>query len=431
MNKSNTLPSGCRNYVAYLRNCIGGLLPRWAGFSVSVIVILYWLMKAGSLLKTFIHPDINDYGYSEMMIDFEGGFVRRGLFGQIIYYLCEATGISAIHIIQAVCVLVMAIVILYFVIRFYKLNLNWWILGFPLLCGTLGVCIRKDWMLYALLIWIYWLIRDSHPTRGRITCALLLSVLGLFLHEAFIFWGIPIVMLALVSGKQTRGYGITGTIAVVLVFLLLSFFKGTGQQAMAIIDAWKGISGCEMIRYVDQNSIVALGWTLSDTISRHVYYNFSNGYPVWFVIPARLVWMLVIYFFLSNFLFTFRKDNNNNPDSDKTSFSAMLLFSFMCLLPMFIFLSCDWIRLYQYVAISTFGAYITFSRARFLQLFPKKVLSAVAKFNASLSAIVKPTPWLMAILLLVLAVSPVHFLPEYFLKRSIIGSLITTVFNNL
>ncbi len=418
---------GLKKYVNYLRDCCGNLLPRWVSISVSSIVLLYWLTQIRVQIKFFNNPDINGYGYSEMLINYEGGFVRRGLFGQILYYINELTGIPPIPLIQAICLSVMAIVILYFVNRFYRLKLNWWILAFPLLLGGVTECVRKDWMQYALLIWIFWLIHDINPPKWKLVCAVILCIAGLFLHEAFIFWGIPVVMLSLLVRKQTRRYGIIGSVSVIAVFLLLSAFKGSQQQATDIIYSWKHIQGCESIIYEYYNGIGALSWDAGQTMARHLYYNFSNGYAWWLVIPVRLLWMLVIYYFLTNFLFVFKKDNINSPGSDKTSFSVMILFSFLCLIPMFTVLSCDWIRLSQYAAVTTFGAFITFTPSKFKSLFSERILVAVAKFNQNLDKVVKPTAWLMIVLLLFIAATPVFFMPENCLRRGMLPTLILNI----
>ncbi len=74
---------GLKNYVNYLRDCSGNLLPCWVNVSISAVVLLYWLAQIRVQIKFFNNPDINGYGYSEMLINYEGGFVRRGLFGQI------------------------------------------------------------------------------------------------------------------------------------------------------------------------------------------------------------------------------------------------------------------------------------------------------------------------------------------------------------
>lgn len=423
MNKS-VKSIGRNNYLNYLWNTGRGELPRWVSICVSVLIAVYCALKLPWIGKVLAHPNINDSGYSELMLNFQGGFVRRGLLGDILYFISSSTGVSPILLIQTICLMALTFVVIYFVRRFYKLNLNWWILASPIFLGFISFFIRKDFILYSLLIIAYMLIRDSQPSKVRIVVAILLLALGLFLHEAFIFWGVPVVMLSLIAERKSRKAGIVGLIILIAIFGLLSIFKGSEQVALEIVNSLHNLPDCETVKYDYWNSIGALTWKLKDTIELHSYLNFVNYYPVWLVIPIRLFVMLLIYYFLSNFIFSFKHDNHNTPESEKTSFSTLILFSFVCLIPMFTVLSCDWGRLYQYVALSTFGAYVTFSRVKLVGLFPKKVLAGVAKFNSSLERIVKPSPWLMVVLLFVLAVSPWCFTPFVALRQTIAGTLI-------
>lgn len=136
------------------------------------------------------------------MINYRDGFVRRGLLGEVIRFFSGATGISVIIVIQTICVRALVFVICYFFRRFYKMDLNWWIIASPLLCGTAFFFIRKDWMLYALLIGICSLLKNDNPGRKRGAIALVLAIVGLLTHEAFFFWGIPVVILRWSGIKQ-------------------------------------------------------------------------------------------------------------------------------------------------------------------------------------------------------------------------------------
>lgn len=166
------------------------------------------------------------------------------------------------------------------------------------------------------------------------------------------------------------------------------------------------------------------GGFVRQTFANHLYNNFCMGYSPWLVVPVRLLMMMLIYYLLSNFLFTFRKTNCDASDSEKTSFSALLLFSLFCLLPMFTILSCDYGRIYQYAAFSTVGAFVILGRERLAGLFPQGLLRGVARLNARLARLVSPRPWLMVAMLVLVASSPACFSPWIAAKQSILGSLI-------
>ena len=91
---------------------------------------------------------------------------------------------------------------------------------------------------------------------------------------------------------------------------------------------------------------------------------------------------------------------------------------------MFTILSCDYGRIYQYAAFSTFGAFVILGRERLAGLFPQGLLRGVARLNARLARLVSPRPWLMVAMLVLVASSPACFSPWIAAKQSIVGSLI-------
>lgn len=185
----------------YIWHPAGNLLSRQVQSVLTLLFFLLIFYKTGAIFKPFLFPDINSYGYTEMLIDFSGGFVRRGLLGEIIHRFAVITGISPLHIIRIICMAAFTFVAIYFFRRFRQGNLNWWLLLSPLMLSSINDIIRKDFLLIALLIAIYELLRYTQPSDFKIFFVILLSALGIFLHEAFLFWGIPVAMLTLLSKK--------------------------------------------------------------------------------------------------------------------------------------------------------------------------------------------------------------------------------------
>ncbi len=111
------------NLSNYWENFAGnGLLSRSVVVGISIIVTLYFALELGEYLRELFSPDINDFGYSELMINYRDGFVRRGLLGEVIRFFSGATGISVIIVIQTICVGALVFVICYFFRRFYKMD---------------------------------------------------------------------------------------------------------------------------------------------------------------------------------------------------------------------------------------------------------------------------------------------------------------------
>ena len=72
------------NLSNYWENFAGnGLLSRSVVVGISIIVTLYFALELGEYLRELFSPDINDFGYSELMINYRDGFVRCGLLAKL------------------------------------------------------------------------------------------------------------------------------------------------------------------------------------------------------------------------------------------------------------------------------------------------------------------------------------------------------------
>ena len=397
--------------------------------AVTAVMLLYLLLAIYQCLRyQFLEPDFNDYRHTELLISYEGGFVRRGLLGEIIYRICLDTGADPIILIRTLCTAAYLFVALYLVVKFRQKGLTLLLLATPFMCGYLFDLIRKDYIQIALLILIYILLKREKPSAGRIVTAVSIGILGIFIHEAFIFWGLPIVVLTLASRRTTRMQGIAAGSIFIGCFILLAYFKGSPEHAHRIIDSWNSLFGTGVISN-KEHSITALSWDTAETIRMHLRLNFHSDALGWSGIVIRPLEMVVIYYFMSNVLFTLRGDNIDTPDSDKTAFSALLIFSVLCLLPMFLFLSCDYGRLYLYLLMSVSTAYVTYAPQRFRSLLPAKALAVTARFNSCLTRICQPGPYLMLSLMLVLAVPHVGYRPVEAFKASPLGFILYDIFS--
>ncbi|MDE7407757.1 MAG: hypothetical protein K2M76_04990, partial [Muribaculaceae bacterium] len=198
--------------------------------------------------------------YTEFMINFEGGFVRRGLLGQLLYRLCAATGWSPEFIIVPLALAACGFVLWFFFRQFYKRHYCWWLLCSPLFCGHLIDIIRKDFMLYAILIGVCYLLASDKPGMIKRCTAMMLMCLGLFVHEAFLFWGLPLYVLLLFSDKDGRRIAdVLMTVVVVAVFGLMCIYKGDKTIAIGIVESWNAIMDGSPMYYIEGISVADEG----------------------------------------------------------------------------------------------------------------------------------------------------------------------------
>lgn len=179
---------------------------------ISSIMIAYFIFRLYFIFCIVFFEDIyspTDYNFSELLINFEGGFVRRGLIGQIIFELVERTGWDPFKIIIIGCLPIYIGVGVFLWRKFSEQGLCWWLLLSPLMYGNSRCIFRKDFLCFAVIIGVLCLLRRSDCSPIRIVFATLLSIFGLFVHEAYIFYGVPIAALLVISsGSANWGGGL-------------------------------------------------------------------------------------------------------------------------------------------------------------------------------------------------------------------------------
>ncbi len=381
------------------------------------------LVLAGSLVIRILHTlakaisvNPNSYNFTELLINFEGGFVRRGLFGQILYWICEMWNLSPFGIISVICIVAWIIFILFFFEKFHKLNYSWWLLVSPLFWGPPGSVIRKDYLCYLLIIGMLYLIRKKTPNIIHFVILCCIAIFGMFLHEAFIFYGFPIVALVLWSQRQTRVEGIVFSAIACLLFLLFSYYKGSIEIANTIVNSWNSLLGDKILSLDIPNSIEALGRNASDQFIMHMHYNvceYNGSYFGWSGILIRPLFTLISYYLIVNFIFVFRKNDMSQTAVEmKTNLSLLYIFSLICLLPMFFFLSCDYGRLYQYAVVSSLAAFTILPQSALCRMFPKNIRYLIKEFNYKMNNLIVPSKGLLVSLLFIIAPTPSCFNPD-------------------
>lgn len=388
---------------------------------------IYYIISALLIFSIFTvyadvaHVTIKGYGITEFLINFEGGYVRRGLLGQLLFWLCDATHLNPVSVILTVSILFFVGVFWFFLRKTIKEGYSWWFLFSGVALGFTVYIVRKDYMEYAVLIGILLLLQSDTGLMVRKTGATILAVFGLLLHEAFFFWGLPIYALIMLQDRKHMCINIMCIFVVCAVFALQCLYKGSETAIFQIINSWNSLSVCNgpLLDYNPYNSIGALGWQLSDTFMSHLKLNIIGHEGEFIGLFWQPVWMLLIYYFCSNFIFTFHKRDMKHIAERKLAFSAVYVFTLICMLPLFTVLSCDYGRLYQYLTITAFASLLIIPCRRLLALFPKFFLNYVSKFNLFLERLLPPSKRVMILMLFFVGMSPCYF--------SLSGNLIYSV----
>ena len=369
----------------------------WA--CVSLALLLAYAYNWFTLKFDLVRPETWSYHYTELMINFEAGYVRRGLLGQLLYWLVAATGLNPFYVIQAICISAYLAIVVYMLVRFRQQHFCWWILVSPLLLGHTWTMIRKDYLMLLTVLIVVALLRRERPGPWRVIAAIACSLFAQMMHEVYFFWGTPILLLILYSRPDTRRYTIWAAVLSALCFMQACLFHGSSEQAHGIVESWQLLEGPDFIVYIWDNSIGAIGWDIAETFRNHFYGNFHSNTIGWWALPLQSIYWIAIYYLVINFPFTFRGDNSDVPDSQKTAMSALYMIISVTMLPVFLILSCDYDRLYMYMVMSIYITMVTLQPERFRELLPKRIMRFASRFNAAIDRVVKPRKWLMVVML--------------------------------
>lgn len=397
---SNKLPS--KGYIAFdqvdYRN-------KWVYFTVSFIVFVYvWSNRIH--LYNFGVNELNGYGATEFLINYEGGFVRRGLLGQLLYWFYGFSGFPVENMIRIICGFSYLFVVYFFLKNFIKQGYSWWFIFSPLVVGYVFLIIRKDFLEMTVLIGMLSLLKNQSPSILKRLLATALAILGIFFHEPFFFWGVPIFLLLLLGGgkssKQRWGNSIFA-LAVFAAFIPQLIYKGDTPTANAIVEAWNNQFGEPVLGNSSYNSIGALTWNLKETLQSHFHLNTYGAYSMPYGLFWQPLWGIAIYYFCTNFIFVFHRPGMKNVQERKLAFSSVYLLTLICMLPMFTILSTDFSRSYCYVSVTALATLVIFPANYIIKLFPHFYLRMVERINNFLVRYFPPSRPIMVFLLLFLA----------------------------
>lgn len=391
-----------------------------------MIVALVWHLY-GFIQSCFLEFPIKYLDGQEFFITYSGGFVRRGLSGELLMLLTKFTGISPITIIKVVVITFYAVFTAWLWLKCRRAGWSWWLCLSPLACGLTAYIIRKDYLQLTLLIPILTLCRvDGLGTvRGLIITILIL--IELLVHEAFFFWGAPIPMLVLLTSSRSKLVGATCCLAVIVVQAALCINHGSQQVTDIIIGSWQGL-----FKEADQligSGLSGLNWDAVTTFKNHIHMNFQGsshqGGLGWGVSLVRLCIFLINAFVGTQFVGTFsRSASTKEGNISAMMMTRVYLLISICMIPMFTILSCDYGRLYQYVTVTSMMSCLILSH-KTLNLatgwFLPNVIRRIETYISDIS--LSRRQWFVGTLLLVAGDSPWGFDVDRWFSSTIIGAV--------
>ncbi|MGN1263748.1 MAG: hypothetical protein ACI4TW_06895 [Prevotella sp.] len=322
------------------------------------------------------------WGISDWLINYEGGFVRRGLTGQILLELYRIHPYDVRMTIVLVTV-VSSLWLLLIVCRMFHRK-GWSYAILPLGCcfyyGFMELWVRKDMLLLLLAYFIFSSYRkySSRHDTFHLSLFVVLSSVILLIHEAAFFFTVPILITyGIAAGRKERGsMGFSALARLLLPFLpavltmaAVCLFKGNSTMPDVIWRSWHEVfraypDGTSSLPDLYNNvgqGVVSLSWTTLDTMRLHLNVNFFGYFPGnrYIILSASIllwVWMFLGYYFIVSRLNTMSFRKGATALHTEQEIGNTLLIQFLFMLPMFTFLSCDFGRTIPYWVLSSLMA---------------------------------------------------------------------------
>lgn len=358
----------------------------------------FWAMLLAMAWQTGMHLWMyyqGAYGYdygciNEMLIKFEGGFVRRGLFGELLFRLRSIYSFSVVH----------AIVIIYYtgflslavlLVRLFKRN-GWslFILPFPVcmyvyLCDPYFLVGRRDcWLL--LLAYLCFGLYHKYIKNGGGTLFLLLCniclIICVLLHEASLFFIFPFIVIHNFNWIYKKE-GLKRSISKIffhwgIVFIIATFVvfcHGDTEAVTKIWYSWAPYLECHVDESLVNDSYVSKihgGMSLLMNIKAAWEISwFSNIIGCIPVAPFNLYVLACIYYLVTRLNMT-DLEIYKLKQINRVALSNSVLIGFFFLSVYFV-VSCDWGRDIPYWVICSMFFYHYFQDKNDYPLFVKNM----------------------------------------------------------
>ena len=315
----------------------------------NILTIYFIAIICFVAIYSFVYiPDYETYEISDWMINYEGGFVRRGLIGQCLLW---ANHIHSFDIRYSI-VLIEAFFYVLFLYLIFKIfnKYKWSLLGamFPIVCSTTSLTVyRRDFMMLCLCYLSYKLffryLKDNR-INSLIISIMIMSV-SITIYEPIFFVMVPVLVLQYWNKKKNIINSLFIFLIPILCMVLSCIFRGTDNQVNDIWQSWLPY----LSQYVDiQNenigfAIQFLGLTNQEVFSLHYECTFRDNMPLWTIITLIIVFSLA-YFLCTYVPSVYREGKRLCENIDKYEISKILLFQLVIQMPIFTFLSCDYGR---------------------------------------------------------------------------------------
>ena len=266
-----------------------------------------------SLLKVFNNAvNLDTYEYGEWLINYQSGFIRRGLSGEIIFQLSKIFNSN----LQLAYFVILSIICL----MFYRLNyillknikFNFFtilVLFSPLLYFFFiiinGVGIRKEILLFLFYLWYLINISSKNFNKNSLWKFIFIFPILLFIHEGIFFY-LPYILIPILLVKKKVEYKNFIPHFFVLIFIstismiILFFFKGSEKSVYEICQS---LINYPPIGCLERGPIFALKNSLLKDQANNsmLFFYFDASYTSWIGYLTYIIYSFIPLILLLKF----------------------------------------------------------------------------------------------------------------------------------
>lgn len=387
---------------------------------------IYVVFLCINTFSSLYHQDyLTSHCYADMFINYQGGFVRRGLLGEILLQFYNI-GINPYIIAVALSFLSYLIIVYYMTTHFLSREYDICLLTITPLLGGFGQygfeTYRRDFMVMALFLLVVYLWKKI-SFRLWLVLGNILFAITLLCYEPFIFFALPFVIALtqtrIHSWKKSTYYWIPS----MCIFALTCIYSGGKPIYDAIVSSTSSfLENPGIMNFLIDNS--------KDVMLFHAEINLIHGVSS---TPSLLtnLWMIfwMIYFCI-NAIAIYTEDPK--VWKERCYILTSLLFIMLFLSPMFIVLSIDYARVFTYAALSTFIMYFSLSEKELCYALPCKIYKMSNYLIALQDKYVKPTPTKMMLIMIFVGLSQcsgMGFMESF--KSGQLGTIVRIAYHQL
>lgn len=321
-----------------------------------IVTILSHIFVSGVRLKA------ETWQITELLINYQGGFIRRGLIGEIMYYLNNTFEIDVI--IQAYTFSIVSFLLFSYIIIKDTIKRGYSILMLPtaMLLSSLfvsGHWVRKDIFIMLLFYAVVRLLKNKSFLNYLL--ANILLIIGTLSHEVILFIAAPAILVSqLMYNSERVGFKnlIKGVSTSVLYFLpvlatsiLIAINKGDFATAQAIWDSW---AQQDVLNTDIKGAIAGVGWSSEYAIEygTTVWHTVRCGvyYPIMWTILSLSAFVIFVWMYKPKpQLLGYRAQN----DFSTQESIYIIVVQFIAIIPLLLVFA-DTSRLFFYVIMSAY-----------------------------------------------------------------------------